>query len=177
AEGLTANAIVADTALAIRLPNGQVYSPDNADNSFLGTMTLREALARSRNPVAVQLAMQVGIDSVASLAQRAGLRANIAPYPSSALGASVVQPLDFVTAYAAFGNGGVAVEPRFIQRIEDRAGKTIFTANITPPRQAMDPRVAFIVRDMMQDVVARGTATSIRRIVPERIPLAGKTGT
>ncbi|WP_396202011.1 penicillin-binding protein 1A [Gemmatimonas sp.] len=177
AQGLTANAMVADTALRIRLDNGQTYSPDNADNAFLGALTLREALTKSRNPVAVQLALAVGMDSVIALARRAGLRSPISPYPSSALGASVVQPLDFVAAYAAFDNGGVAVEPRFVQRIEDRAGRTVFTPQVAPPRSAMDPRVAFIMRDMLQDVVTRGTATALRKIVPARIPVAGKTGT
>ncbi len=177
AQGLAANAMVADTALRIRLDNGQYYSPDNADNAFLGALTLREALTKSRNPVAVQLALAVGMDSVIALARRAGLRAPISPYPSSALGASVVQPLDFVAAYAAFDNGGVAVEPRFVQRIEDRHGRTVFTPQIPPARAAMDPRVAFIMRDMMQDVVTRGTATALRKIVPSRIPVAGKTGT
>jgi penicillin-binding protein 1A len=177
AQGLTANAMVADTALRIRLDNGQTYSPDNADNAFLGALTLREALTKSRNPVAVQLALAVGMDSVIALARRAGLRSPISSYPSSALGASVVQPLDFVAAYAAFDNGGVAVEPRFVQRIEDRAGRTVFTPQVAPPRSAMDPRVAFIMRDMLQDVVTRGTATALRKIVPARIPVAGKTGT
>ncbi len=177
AEGLTANAMVADTALRIRLDNGQFYSPDNADNAFLGAITLREALTKSRNPVAVQLALAVGMDSVIGLARRAGLRAPIAPYPSSALGASVVQPLDFVAAYATFDNGGVAVEPRFILRVEDRTGRTVFTPQFAPPRSAMDPRVAFIMRDMLQDVVTRGTATALRKFVPSRIPVAGKTGT
>jgi 1A family penicillin-binding protein len=177
AQGLPANALVADTALRIRLDNGQVYSPDNADNRFLGTLTLREALARSRNPVAVQLALSVGMDSVTALARRAGLRAPIAPYPSSALGASVVQPLDFVAAFAAFDNGGVAVEPRFIARVEDRTGRPVLTPPAPSLRPAMDPRVAFIMRDMMQDVVERGTATALRRLVPSRIPVAGKTGT
>ena len=177
AQGLAANAIVADTALRIRLDNGQTYSPDNADNAFLGALTLREALTKSRNPVAVQLALAVGMDSVIALARRAGLRSPISPYPSSALGASVVQPLDFVAAYAAFDNGGVAVEPRFVQRIEDRTGRTVFTPQVAPARAAMDPRVAFIMRDMLQDVVTRGTATALRKIVPARIPVAGKTGT
>jgi penicillin-binding protein 1A len=177
AQGLTANAMVADTALRIRLDNGQTYSPDNADNAFLGALTLREALTKSRNPVAVQLALSVGMDSVIALARRAGLRSPISPYPSSALGASVVQPLDFVAAYASFDNGGVAVEPRFVQRIEDRTGRTVFTPQVAPARSAMDPRVAFIMRDMLQDVVTRGTATALRKIVPARIPVAGKTGT
>ncbi len=177
AQGLTANAMVADTALRIRLDNGQYYSPDNADNAFLGALTLREALTKSRNPVAVQLALAVGMDSVIALARRSGLRAPISPYPSSALGASVVQPLDFVAAYATFDNGGVAVEPRFVQRIEDRNGRIVFTPQVAPARPAMDPRVAFIMRDMLQDVVTRGTATALRKIVPARIPVAGKTGT
>lgn len=177
AQGLSANAMVADTALRIRLDNGQTYSPDNADNAFLGALTLREALTKSRNPVAVQLALAVGMDSVIALARRAGLRSPISPYPSSALGASVVQPLDFVAAYASFDNGGVAVEPRFVQRIEDRTGRTVFVPQIAPARAAMDPRVAFIMRDMLQDVVTRGTATALRKIVPARIPVAGKTGT
>lgn len=177
AEGLTASSVVADTALRIRMPNGTIYSPDNADNAFLGLLTMREALTKSRNPVAVQLALGVGMDSVTALAHRSGLRAPIAPYPSSALGASVVQPLDFVAAYAAFDNGGMSVEPRFIVRIDDRNGRVVFAPPSYTPQPAMDPRVAFIVRDMMQDVVSRGTATAIRRMVPPHIQVAGKTGT
>jgi penicillin-binding protein 1A len=121
--------------------------------------------------------MSVGMDSVTALARRAGLRAPIAPYPSSALGASVVQPLDFVAAYAAFDNGGVGVDPRFITRIDDRAGKPVPVPTGAPVRSAMDPRVAFIMRDIMQDVVNRGTATALRKIVPSNIRVAGKTGT
>jgi 1A family penicillin-binding protein len=177
AQGLTATTAVADTSLRVRLDNGQIYSPENADNAFLGALTLREALTRSRNPVAVQLALGMGMDSVIALARRAGLRAPIAPYPSSALGASVVQPLDFVAAYATFDNGGVSVEPRFIARIDDRTGRSVFTPPTAPVRAAMDARVAFITRDIMRDVVDRGTATALRRIVPSRIQVAGKTGT
>jgi penicillin-binding protein 1A len=169
--------MVADTALRIRMQNGQIYSPENADNEFLGAITMREALTRSRNPVAVQLALGVGMDSVIALARRSGLRAPIATYPSSALGASAVQPLDFVAAYATFDNGGYAVAPRFITRVEDRNGKTVLTTPSAVPQLAMDPRIAFIVRDMMQDVVTRGTATAIRKIVPTRVAVAGKTGT
>lgn len=177
AEGLTTSSLVADTALSLRLENGRIYAPDNSDGKFLGELTVREALTRSRNPVAVQLALDVGLDSVTAIARRSGLHAPIAPYPSSALGASVVQPLDFVAAYAAFDNGGVGVEPRFISRIEDGNGRTVLAPQSSPPQAAMDPRVAFIVRNMMQDVVERGTASQVRRIVPERIPVAGKTGT
>jgi penicillin-binding protein 1A len=177
AQGLPASALVADTALRVRLETGQWYAPGNADDAFLGTMTVREALVRSRNPVAVQLALAVGMDSVAALAQRAGLRSPVAPGPASALGASVVQPLDFVAAYAVFDNGGLAVEPQLLVRVDDRAGRPVHVPAAPVPRPALDPRVAFLVRDMLRDAVARGTATSVRRVLPERVPVAGKTGT
>jgi len=177
AESLPPNAIVADTAIAVPLDNGRVYRPANSDNLFLGPLTVRQALARSRNPVAVQLALQVGMDTIATLAHRLGITTPISRYPSSAIGASAVRPLDLVTAYGAFANGGAVVEPRFVQYVEDRAGRTVWTPPGRPPTLVIDPRVAFIVRDMMRDVVDRGTATSVRRFVPAEIPVAGKTGT
>jgi penicillin-binding protein 1A len=114
---------------------------------------------------------------VAALAQRAGLRSPVAPGPASALGASVVQPLDFVAAYAVFDNGGLAVEPQLLVRVDDRAGRAVHVPAAPVPRPALDPRVAFLVRDMLRDAVTRGTATSVRRVLPERVPVAGKTGT
>ena len=177
AAGLPPNSPVGDTAIAVPLPDGRVYRPENSDNQFLGILTMREALARSRNPVAVQLTLLLGIDSVAALAQRFGIRTPIAPYPSSALGATALQPLDFVAAYATFANLGVSVEPRLVSRVENAAGATVWTPPRASPQLAVDPRVAFIVRDMMRDVVERGTATSVRRYLNARVPVAGKTGT
>ena len=177
AGGLTPLSVVPDTAFSVDMPTGPVYSPKNADGDFLGAIPLREALTRSRNPVAVQLWMRVGPDSVIALAHRAGIDAVINPFPSSALGASVVQPLDLVAAYSVFANLGTPVSPRFVYRVDDRAGRTVWS----PPRDslaaAMDPRVAFIVRDMMRDVVERGTGAAVRRYLPLRVPVAGKTGT
>ena len=177
ADSMPPNAIVGDTAISIRLPNGTYYRPDNSDHEFLGAMTMREALARSRNVVAVQLAMDVGMDSVIALARRMGIQGQIAPYPSSAIGASTLQPLDMIASYTTFANLGTAVEPRFIHRIEDRTGKAVFSAPIRALPPAIDPRAAFVVRDMMRDVVERGTASSIRRYLPAAVPVAGKTGT
>ena len=177
ADSITPSSMVADTALAIPLPNHTTYRPSNSDGEFLGALTLRTALARSRNPVAIQLAMKLGMDSVSEFAHRLGLDSDIAPYPSSAIGASVVQPLDLVAAYAAVANLGARVEPRFITHIEDATGQTVWQNPIVPPVRVIDPAVAFIVRDMMRDVVERGTATSVRAAVPESVPVAGKTGT
>ena len=177
ADSIAPNTIVGDTAIAITLPNGSVYRPDNSDHEFLGAITLREALAKSRNVVAVQLGQQIGMDSIIALARRMGISSPIAPYPSSAIGASAVQPLDLIAAYTTFANLGTPVEPRFIYRIEDKTGKSVFAAPVRALPPALDQRTTFVVRDMMRDVVERGTASSIRRYLPASIPVAGKTGT
>lgn len=176
-DSLPPNVPVADTAIAIPLENRQLYQPRNSDGEFLGMMTMREALARSRNVVAVQLALRTGMDSVIALARDMGITSAIRPYPSSAIGASVIQPLDLVAAYATIANLGARVEARFITHIEDAAGRTVWQNPITPPRRVLDANVAYIVRDMMRDVVERGTATSVRQVVPPSVPVAGKTGT
>ena len=176
-DSLSAATIVPDTALAIRLDNGRVYSPDNSDGKFLGAITMREALIHSRNPVAVQLAMRVGLDSVAAIAHRGGIDSPIAEVPASALGASAVRPLDYVAAYTVWANLGSIVEPRLVTRIEDAGGKVVLQRAASVPQSVIDPRVAFIVRDMMRDAVERGTGAPARRAVPASIPIAGKTGT
>jgi 1A family penicillin-binding protein len=177
ADSIAPNSIVGDTAIAIPLPNGSLYRPDNSDHEYLGAITLREALAKSRNVVAVQLGQKIGMDSVIALAHRMGISSPIAPYPSSAIGASAVQPLDLIAAYTTFANLGTPVEPRFIHRIEDRNGKAVYRGSVRALPPALDQRVTFVVRDMMRDVVDRGTATSIRRYLSSGIPVAGKTGT
>ena len=177
ADSIAPNTIVGDTAIAITLPNGSVYRPDNSDHEFLGEITLREALAKSRNVVAVQLGQRIGMDSIIALARRMGISSPIAPYPSSAIGASAVQPLDLIAAYTTFANLGTPVEARFIYRIEDKTGKSVFSVPVRALPPALDQRTTFVVRDMMRDVVERGTASSIRRYLPASIPVAGKTGT
>ncbi|HWJ21441.1 MAG TPA: PBP1A family penicillin-binding protein [Gemmatimonadaceae bacterium] len=177
ADSIPPNTIVPDTAIAITLENGAVYRPDDADNLFLGDLTMREALVKSRNVVAVELAQRVGMDSVIALARRLGIHTPISPYPATAIGASAVRPLELVSAYTAFANLGPVVEPRFVARIEDRAGRTVWSAAPSVGAPALDPAVAYVVRDMMRDVVERGTATAVRRALPPTIPVAGKTGT
>ena len=177
ADSIPANAIVPDTAIAVPLPDGTMYEPRNADDEFLGPITVREALVRSRNPVAVQLGLLAGMDTVASFARRMGIESPVMPVPASAIGASSLRPIELVAAYSAFATLGVAVEPRYITRIEDRTGRTVWTAQPKPPELAIDPRVAFIVRDIMREAVERGTGSWVRRLVDPRVPVAGKTGT
>jgi penicillin-binding protein 2D len=177
ADSIPANAIVYDTALAIPLADGTIYRPEDDDKQFLGPMTMREALTRSRNVVAVELAQRVGIDSVIELAKRLGVSTALVPFPSTAIGASAVRPIELVGAYAAFDNGGLPVSPHLVTRIDDRVGRPVWASPPGPGAAVLDSNVAFIVRDMMRDVVERGTATSVRRTLPATIPAAGKTGT
>jgi penicillin-binding protein 1A len=143
----------------------------------MGPLTLREALTHSRNPVAVQLALRVGLDSMAAIAHRAGIDTPIAEVPASALGASVVRPLDYVAAYTVWANMGSVVEPRIITRIDDTNGRVVLQRGPSTPQSVIDPRIAFIVRDMMRDAAERGTGAPARRAVPANVPVAGKTGT
>jgi penicillin-binding protein 1A len=176
-DSMPANAIVPDTSLELTVDRGVVYRPRNADGEFLGDITLREALTRSRNPVAVQLWQRLTGDSVIALARRMGIRSYIAPWPSSAIGASALQPLDLVAAFTVFPNLGAAVEPRFVYRVDDASGRSVFGQPVRTLPPAMTAEAAFIVRELMRDVVDRGTATSVRRYVPATTPVAGKTGT
>ncbi|HLV24912.1 MAG TPA: PBP1A family penicillin-binding protein [Gemmatimonadales bacterium] len=177
ADSMPPNTMVGDTAISIPVPGSGIYRPTNADNRFLGMLTMREALVRSRNPVAVSLATELGMDEVAATAYAAGLDSPIAPYPSSALGASVVQPLDMAAAYLVFDNGGVRMDPRFVLRVEDLEGRVVWQPDVRGPVAALDVGVSFMVRDMLREAVDRGTATSVRRFLPASVPAAGKTGT
>ena len=176
-DSIPANTIIPDTALAITMPNGEIYSPDNSDGQFMGPISMREALIHSRNTVAVQLGLRVTMDSVAAFVQRVGFDTPMLPYPSSAIGASAVRPVNFVAAYSAFATNGNVVSPRYITRIEDRAGRAVYSAPPPEQRQVIDPRVAFIVRDILREAAERGTGAAARRIVPPNIAIAGKTGT
>ncbi|MDQ6633920.1 MAG: PBP1A family penicillin-binding protein [Gemmatimonadota bacterium] len=178
-DSMSAATIVPDTALSIVLDSarGEFYSPENSDGKFLGPITLRHALTLSRNPVAVQLALRVGLDSMAAMGRRVGIPTPIMPVPASALGASVVRPLDYVAAYTIWANLGSTVEPRLITHIDDATGRTVLQRGPSVPQSVMDPRVAFIIRDMMRDAAERGTGGSARRAVPSSITIAGKTGT
>jgi penicillin-binding protein 1A len=127
--------------------------------------------------IAIQLGLRAGMDSVAALSQRLGINTPMDPVPASAIGASVVHPIELVAAYTAFANNGAVVQPRFISRIDDLGGRTVFSRPPSTPQQVLDPRVAFIMRDIMRDVAERGSGTQARKAVPEGVPVAGKTGT
>lgn len=175
-DSMPPTATVQDTAINIVFDR-QNYSPKNADGEFLGRMSLRTALAKSRNPVAVQLWEQAGADSVIALARRMGIDSPIPPYPSSAIGAAVVRPLDMVSAFTAFANLGRAAEPRFVMRVQDPVGRSVWGQSIVLREPAMDSAVAYVTVQMMREAVERGTGGAARRYVSGAVQVAGKTGT
>lgn len=153
----------------------RTYTPSNFRQQFYGVVTVRQALAKSLNIPTVKLAEQVGYRAVVDLARRAGLDIDRRPMPSVALGAYETTPLEIAGAYTMFANNGVAAKPLMVRLIRTQSGQTIFEAK--PERQpVLDPRVNFLVVDMMQEVLRSGTGAGVRSR-GFTLPAAGKTGT
>ena len=175
AEGYTTTHVLDDSPLRVVQAGGRTWAPRNFGGSYAGPISMREALVQSRNVATVRLAQEVGIRDVIALARRLGVDGDLPEYPSIAIGAGGVSLLDMTAAYAAFAALGRRVEPRFILRVEDRAGRVLWRPEVRR-RHVLDPGVAFLVLDMMRDVVDRGTGTAVRA-VGYTGPAAGKTGT
>jgi len=175
-DSIAPNRLVLDDSIVITY-DAQAYAPKNADGEFLGPITLRTALARSRNPVAVQLWQNSGADSVIALARRMGITTPISPYPASAIGASAVRPIELVAAFTTFATLGTPAEPRFVLSVRDANNRVVFGQNEKHLAPAMDSTVAFVAVQMLRDAVDHGTGSAVRRYVLPEIPVAGKTGT
>jgi penicillin-binding protein 1B len=155
--------------------DGKRYSPNNFLSEFHGTVTLREALIESMNVATVKVAEMVGYDRVAQFARQVGLGPNIQPTPLAALGVYEMTPLDVAAAYTIFANGGARAEPLLIDRVVGPEG-TVLEQGLPKVRQVMDRRVAYVVTNILEDVVNRGTGKGIRR-QGFTGAAAGKTGT
>ena len=180
ASGIPATRVMLDAPINVDLPDGTTWSPRNYTNDFRGEMTLREGLRTSINVVAVKLGMEVGLETVAQYAKRMGISGDIPRVPSLPIGVPAVLPIDVAEAYTAFANLGVKVEPRAILRVVDPDGNVVWEQD--PERErVLDPKVAYIMVDMMQEVVDAGSGIAIRDPargnVPDTLPVAGKTGT
>ncbi|WP_235927742.1 transglycosylase domain-containing protein, partial [Sandarakinorhabdus rubra] len=149
------------------------WSPRNDNRQFIGPVTVREAFARSINTVAVQLAEQVGFDTVAEMARRFGITTPISRQPAMALGASEVTLFEMTNAYATVANGGLEHPPHAITRVTTGSGRVLFDRGEGDTRQVVAPVVAARMTQLMQAAVEEGTA----RAAQIGRPLAGKTGT
>lgn len=151
------------------------YPADHVADSV--TMDMRGSLRLSSNRAAVNLGQRVGAASVVAQARELGITTPVKPYPSTFLGAADVIPIELVAAYAPFANGGAAVKPRLIRRVEDAQGRVLWEAKTTR-RYVMSPSVAFLTNSLMRDVVDHGTGSGVRQAgLPWSVPAAGKTGT
>jgi penicillin-binding protein 1B len=154
---------------------GKPYEPvDFHHGDWLGNITLREAFAKSLNVPAVEVAEQAGYGAVADLAHKAGL-ADIRATPAEALGAYDVAPLDMAAAYTIFANQGVLVQPRMISSIVDQSGNEVWESK-PETRKILDPRVNFVLVNLMEEVLHSGTGAGVRAR-GFTLPAAGKTGT
>lgn len=189
-KGFTLATIVNDAPLAINDtgdPN-KYWSPQNDSGRFYGPMRLREGLVHSINVMTVRLLQMVGISYTVDYLTRFGFdRKSLPPYLSLALGTAQETPMQMAEGYAVFANGGYRITPYFIKQIQSADGKVLYNAN--PPTvpmpgikttgplapQVIDPDVAFLITDALQDVIRRGTGYAAT--VLKRDDLAGKTGT
>lgn len=153
-----------------------VWTPANYGDEYQGATTLQNALIHSANAATVRVSRTVGERNVIAAARRNGIVSPLSPVPSIALGAVEVTPLELVTAYAPFANGGFRVIPRLVRRIEAPDGTVLWSQEIASGVPAMDPRDAYEVTDMLRNVVNYGTGRTIRNMGLSG-PIAGKTGT
>jgi penicillin-binding protein 1B len=155
--------------------DGKPYEPtDYHKEAWRGTVTVREALADSLNVPTVEVAEATGYGAVAELAHRAGLE-DIRATPAMALGAYDVTPLEIAGAYTTFANNGTMIKPRLILRVVDKSGNEIWSSK-PEPKRVLDPRVTYMMVNLMQQVLQTGTAARVRAL-GFTLPAAGKTGT
>lgn len=194
--GYKPTSIVLDAPIEIEQGAGQdIWRPENYNkNKSYGPSTLRIGIEKSRNQMTVRLAQDMGMPLITEYAQRFGIYDSLLPVLSMSLGAGETTLLRMVTAYSILANGGKKVYPTLIDRIQDRWGKAVWRHDARPchgcsaqawmsqeepeipddRRQVIDPHTAYQMTSILEGVVQRGTATSLKKL---GTPLAGKTGT
>jgi penicillin-binding protein 1B len=172
---LTASTTVTDEPTTFWFDN-KPYEPDNFEHRFYGQVTLRQALAHSMNVATVKVAEMIGYDKVVEMANRAGLNENIQATPAVALGSYEVMPIEIAGAYTIFANEGVYVKPSFISMVRSEGGEPIYVNKIEK-HQTLDPRVAYLMTSLMEEVLRSGSGAGVRGRNGFNAPAAGKTGT
>jgi penicillin-binding protein 1A len=168
-KGLTPDTVRDDAPIKVK-----GWSPENYSREYFGPVTLTKALALSLNTVAVRLGLEVGPKAVVAVAHRLGITSALDPVPSIALGSSDVTPLEIVSAYAAFANGGIGVQPHVIARVRTAGGKLLYVRRSANFGRVIDPQYVAMMNQMMQETLLIGTA---RKAELPGWQAAGKTGT
>jgi len=167
--GLTPETVREDAPIAVK-----GWRPENYERQYLGAVTLRQALADSLNTVSVRLTLEFGPAAVVRTAYRLGIASILEPNASIALGTSEVSPLELVSAYATFANGGLAVSPHIVERIRGADGKTLYGRAQQQLGRIVDARYVGMMNTMLHETLVSGTARAAN------LPgwqAAGKTGT
>jgi penicillin-binding protein 1A len=172
--GLTPSTLLTDAPASFNVgPNQPLYSPHNYDGKYEGTLTLRRALEQSRNIPSVRVMEMLGPAQVVSYTKRFGFPEDFPAFLSTALGASESTLLEATSAYTAFPNNGVRLQPYMISSVVDREG-SLLVENRPDPRDAIRADTAYVMTNLLRGVVLRGTGASAASL---DWPLAGKTGT
>ena len=180
--GVTPATMVNDAPLyfSAGVTGGQPWEPKNYDGKFEGPMTVRTALAKSKNMVSIRILQTVGASEAQQWVTRFGFDADRhPPYLTMALGAGSVTPLQMAAGYGVFANGGHYAAPRFISRIDDHKGRVLQEFKPQVPEempQVIEPRNAFIMNQLLNEVARSGTAARAQATLKRR-DLYGKTGT
>ncbi len=172
--GMTPTTVIADTRVSYPMGDGTEWSPQDDDFRYMGPISLRVALAQSRNIVAVKLAQLVGIDRVIQYAHRMGVESPLEPNLSLALGTSVISPLDQASGYSTLANQGVHVAPSALRVVKDSLGNVVLDSRYPEQTEVVSAGTAYVVTTMLEDVINHGTG------YPNAVigrPAAGKTGT
>jgi len=170
--GASPDDTILDEPISFDTPSGP-YTPHNYDEKFEGIITLRRALAQSRNIPALKLANKVGIRSVIDYAERFGVTSKLPPYLPVALGSAEITLLEQASAYSVFPNDGVRVSPRYITRVTDYEGR-VLEEDFPEVKDVISERTARIMTSMLREVVLHGTGIAAAKLP---FPVAGKTGT
>lgn len=149
------------------------WKPENYDERFLGPMRLRTALALSRNAVTVRILEDIGLSKAVDFARKAGITSPINNDYTTALGSSVVTPLELTSAYATFASQGVRTNPTFIKSIVDGNG-AVLESYQPEPMETINRTTAYLVTSLLRSVVEEGTGRGAKILGK---PLVGKTGT
>jgi penicillin-binding protein 1A len=167
--GLTPDTVREDKPISVK-----GWKPENYTREYFGPVTLTQALANSLNTVSVRLTLEFGPPAVTRTAYRLGIASKLEPNASIALGTSEVSPLELVSAYAPFANGGFAIVPHVIERIRTSDGKVLYKREATQLGRVIEPEYVAMMNRMMRETLISGTA---RRAELQGWSAAGKTGT
>ncbi len=151
----------------------KIWVPNNFDNKFRGTITLRQGLEASRNLASIYLVTRIGPTLVADVAHRAGITRNLEAVPSIGLGTSLVNPIEMISAFSTFANGGIHAVPFGVLKVTDNAGR-VLEESVPEEIESFSPQLSYVLVNMMKGVVQRGTGSYASRL---KRPIAGKTGT